>query len=300
MRVYGGIMRETTSYQDVFDGVNGDNGLPILGNYDFFEVGNCARALSTFAPDEWNDICSVLREFVLTGDLLCASGGNDGPIPETINDMFNERGWSEKQIDIETTVYAYDRNDLSGMKRRVQTQLRHEHLLEESDVDDIVQSSVDLANVGNPLGDELAAYVQSSVIDRSYQPGYYVDNCKGRVLVDVEWNAKDGNMDRDFAAYRAWYEAGAIDGAVVITKEIYSCRELLDELERNFEETHPEMRGKMRFARLGTTTTVSLTTARKRLRRGGAGACPVLIVAIGRKTWDQSMCTGQMLRMNAD
>src|SRR5262245_6349607 len=27
--------------------------------------------------------------------------------------------------------------------------------------------------------------------------GYKVDNVKGRMAVDVEWNAKDGNLDRD-------------------------------------------------------------------------------------------------------
>jgi hypothetical protein len=31
-----------------------------------------------------------------------------------------------------------------------------------------------------------------------YQKGYLVDNFKNRVVLDVEWNAKDGNLDRDF------------------------------------------------------------------------------------------------------
>lgn len=57
------------------------------------------------------------------------------------------------------------------------------------------------------------------VLPHSETPSYWVDNRKGRVLVDVEWNAKDGNLDRDLAAYRAWYEDGLIDGAVIITKD---------------------------------------------------------------------------------
>ena len=45
------------------------------------------------------------------------------------------------------------------------------------------------------------------------QEGYLVDNFKGRVAVDVEWNAKDGNLDRDLSAYRSWHEAGVISAA---------------------------------------------------------------------------------------
>ncbi|MCB4825330.1 hypothetical protein LHA35_26810, partial [Roseicella sp. GB24] len=43
-----------------------------------------------------------------------------------------------------------------------------------------------------------------------------VDNFKGRVVLDVEWNAKDGNLDRDLASYRSWYEAGVISAGVII------------------------------------------------------------------------------------
>lgn len=52
-----------------------------------------------------------------------------------------------------------------------------------------------------------------------YQEGYLVDNFKNRVVLDVEWNAKDGNLDRDLAAYRSWYEAGVISAGVIITKD---------------------------------------------------------------------------------
>lgn len=51
------------------------------------------------------------------------------------------------------------------------------------------------------------------------QEGYLVDNYKGRVVLDVEWNAKDGNLDRDLASYRSWYEAGVISAGVIITKD---------------------------------------------------------------------------------
>ena len=47
--------------------------------------------------------------------------------------------------------------------------------------------------------------------------GYKVDNVKDRIALDVEWNAKDGNLDRDVGAYRALYDAAIIDAAVIVT-----------------------------------------------------------------------------------
>lgn len=40
---------------------------------------------------------------------------------------------------------------------------------------------------------------------------YLIDNVKDRVALDIEWHAKDGNLDRDLAAYRAFYDTGLID-----------------------------------------------------------------------------------------
>lgn len=97
--------------------------------------------------------------------------------------------------------------------------------------------------------------------------GYKVDNVKGRMAVDVEWNAKDGNLDRDIGAYRALYDAGIIDGAVMITRT-QEMRDLATAL------------GVKRF---DTTTTTNLDKVTPRLTRGDAGGCPVLVVAITPK-----------------
>ena len=51
-----------------------------------------------------------------------------------------------------------------------------------------------------------------------HQEGYLVDNFKGRVVLDVEWNAKDGNLDRDLASYRSWYEAGVISASLAVRR----------------------------------------------------------------------------------
>lgn len=51
------------------------------------------------------------------------------------------------------------------------------------------------------------------MITETVNKGYKVDNFRDRIALDVEWNAKDGNLDRDIGAYRALYDAALIDGA---------------------------------------------------------------------------------------
>src|SRR5688572_18645289 len=97
--------------------------------------------------------------------------------------------------------------------------------------------------------------------------GYKVDNFTGRVALDVEWNAKDGNLDRDIGAYRALYDAALIDAAVLITRSQIDLRALALRLDSN-------------SSKFNTTTTTNIDKLRPRLTRGDAGGCPVLAIAI--------------------
>lgn len=101
--------------------------------------------------------------------------------------------------------------------------------------------------------------------------GYKMDNVKGRVAIDVEWNAKDGNLDRDVSAYRALYDAGIIDAGVIITRTQDDLRAWAVELD---DAT----------TKFGTTTTTNLEKLQPRLTRGDGGGCPILAVAICRRT----------------
>ena len=120
------------------------------------------------------------------------------------------------------------------------------------------------------------------------QEGYLVDNFKGRVALDVEWNAKDGNLDRDLAAYRAWHEAGVISAAVLITQDRIALKRLAENLWRTYQQTLP---AGQRVARLPidlkTSTTTNLEKAELRVRRGVMGTCPLLVVAATEATWNQ-------------
>ena len=119
------------------------------------------------------------------------------------------------------------------------------------------------------------------------QEGYLVDNVKGRVCLDVEWNAKDGNLDRDLASYRSWHEAGVISAGVIITKDRQRLLTLARDIWAKYQLTVPEDdRNPKLPIDLTTSTVTAFDKAQMRVRRGVMGTCPVLIVAASERTWD--------------
>jgi hypothetical protein len=115
---------------------------------------------------------------------------------------------------------------------------------------------------------------ETKVTERQSQvknKGYKVDNLKSRIALDVEWNAKDGNLDRDIGAYRALYSSALIDAAVIITRTQDDMRDLAQSLDS-------------KSTKFATTTTTNLENLIPRLTRGDGGGCPILGVAICSKT----------------
>jgi hypothetical protein len=112
-----------------------------------------------------------------------------------------------------------------------------------------------------PAGERTPQLVETEVLSE----GYKTDNVKSGVALDVEWNAKDGNLDRDIGAYRALYDAGVIAAGVIVTRTQTDLRALGQRLGRD---------------PLGTTTTTNLDKLVPRLARGDAGGCPVLAIGI--------------------
>lgn len=120
-----------------------------------------------------------------------------------------------------------------------------------------------------------------------YQEGYLVDNFKNRIVLDVEWNAKDGNLDRDLASYRSWFEAGVISAGVIITKDRLALLRLARRLWADYQATLPDEDRSSRLPiDLTTSTVTAFDKAQMRVRRGVMGSCPVLIVAANEATWN--------------
>ncbi|SEP97000.1 BglII/BstYI family type II restriction endonuclease [Microlunatus flavus] len=111
-----------------------------------------------------------------------------------------------------------------------------------------------------------------------------LDNVQRRIAIDVEWHAKDGNLDRDISAFRALYDAGVIDAGILITRSYADVHYLAEWLGAELGWPHLDARGNER-KRFSTTTTTTMENTYKRLVRGDAGGCPVLAIGIGYGTY---------------
>jgi len=118
-------------------------------------------------------------------------------------------------------------------------------------------------------GEKKPRVADSEVVSK----GYKVDNLKGKVALDVEWNAKDGNLDRDLSAYRALYDAGIIVAAIILTRTQADMRELGERLGRD---------------PFSTSTTTNLDKLAPRMKRGDGGGCPILSIAITARCFDEA------------
>ncbi len=116
------------------------------------------------------------------------------------------------------------------------------------------------------------------VVTETRNEGYKVDNFRDRVALDVEWNAKDGNLDRDIGAYRSLYDAALIDVGVLVTRTL-ELRELGRRLGIEAGMS-PDQAKRI----LNTTTTTNREKLLPRLTRGDAGGCPLLAVFICSET----------------
>lgn len=101
------------------------------------------------------------------------------------------------------------------------------------------------------------------------KPTHKVDNVKGRVAIDPEWNNKDPFFDRDLNNFRTLFERGAISVGVIITRAS-ELQELFDRL------------GKGESYGNSTTHWGKLVP---RLDGDAAGGCPVLAFGITEKLY---------------
>ena len=116
------------------------------------------------------------------------------------------------------------------------------------------------------------------IVTETRNEGYKVDNFRDRIALDMEWNAKDGNLDRDIGAYRSLYDAALIDVGVLITRTL-DLRDLGRQLGL---AAGMSMEQAKRI--LNTTTTTNREKLLPRLTRGDAGGCPILAVFISPAT----------------
>jgi hypothetical protein len=236
----------------------------ILDRYQVMETGSAAKIIQAVCGDELSDIISVMRSFTLTSRLMLTPGGNRGPIPITFDGMLAELGWMEARVDMEKKTYFFPGHSAS---------ISAEHEPEK---------------------------YEENLISRTYQRGYSIDNVKGRLAVDVEWNPKDGNLDRDFSAYRAWFDEGIIVAAILITRLHDSTKELTRSIWQNYITEHPQHANDRQPVDLSTTTTANYEKAIQRIIRGDLGTCPILVFGVGENAWDGVPWDGKIMQWDKD
>lgn len=128
----------------------------------------------------------------------------------------------------------------------------------------------------------------------SVYEGHQIDNVKGRVGLDVEWNPKDGNLDRDFSNFRNLYEAGVLDVGVLIVRREAGLRKLWSETIARAKELNSANPISEKWSTrldktptdpLGTSTTSNFEKLVNRLTRGDGGGCPILALAITERCY---------------
>lgn len=238
----------TTSYTTAFPP-------KLLSKYVFSEVRNASSVLSASCPSEWQEVMSFLDRFVLRTEDLMFPGGRKSRVVERLEELFYANDWKETRVDTEQIVYKVPK--VTGESTPVKLNSLS------------ISQRIDITN--------RFPHIQPTNV---FQEGYLIDALKGRLAVDIEWNAKDGNLDRDILAYRAWYDLGIIDGAILITKELSSCKELVTNLWEDYISADPQYKNYLPPVDLKTSTTTTIEKARERIMRGDSGGCPVLIVGI--------------------
>lgn len=121
-------------------------------------------------------------------------------------------------------------------------------------------------------------HVVDQYVREGFLDGHRIDFLNGRVALDLEWNSKDQTYDRDLYAFSAFYDAGAIDVGVLLTRGSSLDNKFFRSLgkvltKQGAEGTHDVYR------KYGASTTW-MGKLLYRLDAGRNGGCPVLAIGI--------------------
>lgn len=123
--------------------------------------------------------------------------------------------------------------------------------------------------------------VISEYTRQGFLDGHRIDFVKGKVALDLEWNSKDQTYDRDLYAFSAFYEAGAIDVGIIITRGSSMDNEYFRSLGKVLNKDGTEGQDQV-YKKFGASTTW-MGKLLYRLDAGRNGGCPILAVGITPK-----------------
>jgi len=216
----------------------------ILEKYEVYSYRNAAVILSETRRAEYEEILQALRNFTISKDIICRSGGNESEIPKLFSATLRPLGWHETivQGDLVVRMSWRERVGARGSTKKYR-EIRREKFLD----------------------------------------GHKIDYVKGRVAFDLEWNSKDQTFDRDLYAFNAFAMCGLIDAAVLVTRssELNPVFRALGPSLRADGEVERKRDGtpRMIHEKYGASTTW-MGKLLYRLNAGRNGGCPVLAFGI--------------------
>lgn len=226
----------------------------VIDRYVVAETRNAAAVMKATTPDAFEDMVQVLTNFRLTLDKITTPGGSKSVIAKELDDTFRAKGWREARFDQELTTTL--------------TVFRWTDAAEPEQTEKRVSK--------NAYG------------------GHKIDNVLGRAVLDVEWNPKDGNLDRDLANYVSLHDGGVIDVGVILTRSgTASMREFFRDyvkqvkavkVANDFPAWHKRM-GKLPDDPIGTSTTANFGKLKPRIERGDGRGCPILAIGVTEKSF---------------
>lgn len=228
-------------HQDLVDARIPDD---LRKKYEFYSYKNAAVILAETKPQEWAELLDALRAFTIDTKVLRSAGGNESEVPKRINSLLRPKNWHETVIRGDLLVHLLWKEPIGFYKSgKVKFEKR-----------------------------------QSEQVREGYLDGHKIDYVKSKVAFDLEWNSKDQTFDRDLYAFNAFYQAGAIDAGVLLTRS----RELNDvfrAIGTTLDKHGNEVPGSSLMGKYGASTTW-MGKLIYRLDAGRNGGCPVLAIGI--------------------
>lgn len=220
----------------------------IRARYEVLSYRNAAVILAETREAEFAELCSALRDFSITTQMIRTAGGNESDIPKLLSARLRPAGWYETIIQGDLAVKLRWKEE-TGRDRK-----------------------------GRPL------FVQKERVLRreKFLDGHKIDYVKNKVAFDLEWNSKDQTFDRDLYAFNAFFLSGAIDVGVLMTRSGAMdsvFRSLGPALRKDGSIEVKDQHPRPTFTKYGASTTW-MGKLIYRLNAGRNGGCPVLAIGI--------------------
>lgn len=216
-----------------------------------FRVASYRKAASILKfgmPQEFSEVVEALEKFQITTEMIRKPGGNESEIPKTISKLLRHRGWHETTISGDLHIKRTWR-EIVGQDSK---------------------------------GKAITAEKTQRYVREKFLDGHKIDYVKNRLAFDFEWNSKDQTFDRDLYAFAAFADSGAIDAAVIVTRDTSLndvFRELGQALDKNGNPDFKNGKPVPLMPKYGASTTWWGKLI-YRLNAGRNGGCPVLALGI--------------------